>query len=406
MMRESRQSGSRDPSHTAKLAPASAPGHFLEVIDTPAQPTARSHWANIPADAAIFAAATLGTYAAQLFERPITAVLVYLIGIILVGAHSGLKHGLLAALTAAAIYNFVLSDPVLRFGVSTLDELVPLIAFTVAALVTGILAGKLTDRAHAAQVAQVENARLLEQLYEARTRQKTEELKDAIFSSVSHDLRTPITAIEAAADSLSTSGLDLPSEHRQALLRTISEQCRRLNRYTSDLLDVGRIQSGISPDAFTEIDVIEMLGVALARLRAQYPHARIEKDIDSFQAPVRANGAMLEQAIYNVLDNAVVHGGTDARMTIRVASDHRQCRLEVMDEGPGIPSAEHGRVFERFARGSASLGTSGSGLGLFIARGFVEAFAGHIEVTSPLEAGQGTRIAVILPLAVGTGEAS
>src|SRR5690606_16407686 len=120
---------------------------------------------------------------------------------------------------------------------------------------------------------------LLEQLAETRAAQQSEELKSTILSSVSHDLRTPLTAIEAAACSLRSFDQSLSSDKKDKMLETIADQCKKLNRYTSNLLDIGRIQSGISPRHFSDVDVAEILGVVLSRVRHSFPGQAIGKSI-------------------------------------------------------------------------------------------------------------------------------
>lgn len=112
-------------------------------------------------DCGLFFAATAGTHLAQVADRPITAVLVYLVGVILVAVHSGVYAALIAAFAASFVYNFLLSEPVFEFGVTTVDEAVPLIAFNVTALITGTLVGRLRDTANEAARAQSETAFLL-----------------------------------------------------------------------------------------------------------------------------------------------------------------------------------------------------------------------------------------------------
>jgi two-component system sensor histidine kinase KdpD len=459
-------------------------------------------------DAAILVLATLGTYGALVFDRPRTAVLVYLLGVLLVGARSGLYRGVLAALAASFIYNFFLSEPVFRLGAGSLDELVPLLAFNLCAIISGGLAGRLNDRARAAREAEAKNALLLElsdqlqraitatdvvtlarqslglhgvellgidlsnargelgpplaatmppraamddpevrtfdltgsegdlgqvrfgiasaptdrqalpdlqaisnllalavdrcllleQLSEGRAAMRSEELKSALLSSVSHDLRTPLTAIEAAATSLQAFRDTLGPAQQDDMLATIAEQCAKLNRYTANLLDMGRIQAGISPSQLEIVDLAEILGVALGAIRKRFPDQEIAKEVAIPAASVSANAAMLEQMIFNLLENAVLHGGGGKPILVRLTLDAAHCYLEITDSGPGIAAAEQTRVFERFYRGQQRVQREGSGLGLYIARGFVEAFGGTIAVNSPVIDNHGTTLTVCLPL--------
>lgn len=468
-------------------------------------------------DAVILTLATTGTVVALDLDRPRTAVLVYLLGVMFVGAMSGLYRGLLAALIASFIYNFFLSEPVFRLGVSSFDELVPLLAFNVSAIVSGGLAGRLNDQARAARLAESKNALLLqlsdrlqralsppeveaiarvslaehgvenltisfrdegrqpaaqkhanldpaiealpsasspigsgpsqqvynltgsrgelgavsftlrehdtaqakapdlqavanllalaidrcllsEQLSESLAAQKSEELKNALLSSVSHDLRTPLTAIEAAATSLRTFRHTLSPEQEDEMLTTISEQCAKLNRYTANLLDMGRIQAGISSKQLDSVDLIEILGVALSSMRKRFPDQELCKEVSITSVIVHANAAMLEQAIFNLLENAAVHGGAGKPILVRLTVNEVACFLEITDSGPGISATEQSRVFERFYRGRDLIHREGSGLGLHIAKGFVEAFAGTIEIQSPVVGNTGTTVTVCLPI--------
>ncbi|HSG34357.1 MAG TPA: ATP-binding protein, partial [Sphingomonadaceae bacterium] len=239
---------------------------------------------------------------------------------------------------------------------------------------------------------------LLEQLATSQAIQKSEELKTAILSSVSHDLRTPLTAIEAAASSLKSFEATLSARQKADLLATITEQCRKLNRYTANLLDMGRIQSGIPSNLFMQVDVVEILGVVLASLRQAYPEQRFEKHIGLDPAVINANPAMLEQLIYNLAENAVIHGASERPVVIRLTGEGDICILEIMDAGKGIPREEQSLVFSKFYRSGASAQQEGNGLGLHIARGFAEAFGGEISIQSPHADGPGTKMIVRLPV--------
>lgn len=467
-------------------------------------------------DAVIFTAATWGSWAAASYDRPRSSALIYLVGVMVVGARSGLAIGLVAAVAASFIFNFFLSAPTFSFEAGSADELIPLVAFNVSAIITGALAGRLKDSARQARAAEAKNALLLmlsdqlqqairvadvariargtlpfrrvldldiyllkhgvfvsvegdrgpldlvhgllddgsaetshhvaraytlngadgeigvvcyalggpeegeaepdlqgianllglavdrclllEQLAENQALQRSEELKTAILSSVSHDLRTPLTAIEAAATSLRSFEQTLSTAQKAEMLVTISEQCRKLNRYTANLLDMGRIQSGIPANLLIEIDLIDILGVALAAVRQAHPGRELKKRIELDVALVKANPAMLEQLIFNLIDNAIVHGSDEEPVVIRLAGENESCTLEIIDFGPGIAADEQALVFNKFYRARSSINREGNGLGLHIAQGFAEAFGGEISIHSPYRDGIGTRMLLRLPL--------
>lgn len=469
-------------------------------------------------DLVIFSLATGSSYLAQSFDRPVSAALAYLVGVILVGARSGLSHGLIAAIVASIIYNFFLSEPRFRFSAHSAEQYIPLIAFNVSALLTGALAGRLKDSAQQARAAEAKNAYLLklsdrlqqaialpdvariarealpfsqvtgleifvlregayhsvdsaqslnhdtvvdansaeaamglsfklfgaagergvvnftlgmaeddaelpdlqgianilglavdrclllDQLSESQALQKTEELRNAILSSVSHDLRTPLTAIEAAASSLISYKSRLSGEQQEEMLTTIREQCEKLNRYTANLLDMGRIQSGIPDYMLVDIDAVEILGVVLATVRQCFPTHDIEKRIEVDTAIVRANPAMLEQLVFNLVENALVHGTGPHPVEIALRHEGEHCVLEIVDFGPGISKDEQQSVFGRFYRSKTATQRQGHGLGLHIANGFAQAFGGHISIISPHYEGHGTRMIVRLPLSASVSE--
>lgn len=117
--------------------------------------------ASLALDLAIFLAATVGTYYAQLLDRPRTAVLVYVVGVLVIGGRSGLARGIMAGIGASLIYNFFLSEPLFRFGVTEADEVIPLVVFNVTAVLSGAMAGRLKDSVSLARIAEARNAHLL-----------------------------------------------------------------------------------------------------------------------------------------------------------------------------------------------------------------------------------------------------
>lgn len=243
----------------------------------------------------------------------------------------------------------------------------------------------------------LERCLLLQQLSEAELVKRSEEFKTALLSSVSHDMRTPLSAISASASGLASFGKDLPEDTRNDLLGMIQEQCERLNRYTSNLLNLGRLQAGLDARQFTECDAIEVLGSAIAHVRRLASGRRIEKRFASDSALVRAVPAMLEQVYHNVLENALRYSPPDSPVRVIARISGSSLVVSIEDSGDGIPQADRLHVFERFYRSNAAQAQEGSGLGLSIARGFTEAFGGSIEARQP-DSGIGTAIRIALPL--------
>ena len=181
------------------------------------------------------------------------------------------------------------------------------------------------------------------------------------------------------------------------LLRLIRAQCERLDRYTTNLLNLGRIQAGVDPSHFTRCDALEVLGAALSNLRAEAGDRAFRKDYgDAAGTQVRADPVMLEQVFFNILDNAVRYSPDGSPILIRARRTADSLDISIADCGEGIDPADAGRVFERFSR--ASTGKAGNGLGLPIARGFTEAFGGTIAVLRGEPPFAGAEIRISLPI--------
>jgi two-component system sensor histidine kinase KdpD len=246
----------------------------------------------------------------------------------------------------------------------------------------------------------VERATFSEVIAENRAAVRTEELKTALLSSVSHDFRTPLTAISASASSLIDYRDQLDNETSVRLLRGIVEECERLNRYTANLLEMSRLEAGQAPGQLQTLGVSEMLSTVVQRMRARAEEYQISRVLTGADLLVNADAALFELVLVNVLDNAILYSEPGTRILIESEQEEDHCRITIADEGQGIPSDELDRVFDRFYRVSRSEPSPrGSGLGLAIARGFVEALGGSIQAETPGIGDKGTRIVIRLPLA-------
>ncbi|HZU61380.1 MAG TPA: ATP-binding protein [Solirubrobacteraceae bacterium] len=223
---------------------------------------------------------------------------------------------------------------------------------------------------------------------------RSDELKTALLRSVSHDLRTPITAVVTAGHALQTRSLT--EEDRHELTAAVVDEGERLSALIDKLLDLSRLAAGRADSQPDWISVEEALLSAREALPAQ---ATVRLWVDSDVPPVRADAVQLRQAFVNLLENAWRYSdGLPVSVRVRRGADHVIVRI--VDQGPGITSAEQERIFEPFYRGrqGAARRWTGSGLGLAIARGFVEANGGTISVDSL--PGQGTSFVVELPVTV------
>ena len=228
------------------------------------------------------------------------------------------------------------------------------------------------------------------QAIETKTLRRSNVVKTTLLRSVSHDLRSPITAIKAASEGLAAGGLSEPA--KRELISVVSSESARLDRLVANLLDLSRLQSGAAAPRSDWVAVDEIVRAALATVAE--PASGFQVSIDSETPLIRADAAQLERAIANIADNAARHSGDDP-VSVRVHSRGPRVLVSVSDRGPGIPREELRRIFEPFHRLSDGTG-GGSGLGLAITRGFIEANGGRVCAES--SPGEGTTFTVELPV--------
>jgi two-component system sensor histidine kinase KdpD len=203
-----------------------------------------------------------------------------------------------------------------------------------------------------------------------------------LFSSVTHDLRTPLASIKAAVTSLLDQDALHDDRQRRELLETVLEESDRLNRLVGNLMDLARVRSGGLEPAVESIAVEDVVDSVLHRIRATLAPYRIRTVIRSDLPDVSADPVQLDQALTNLLENAARFSPPGGEIVVTVARWHDAVRVGVADQGPGIPLEDRERVFEAFYRRDAGPGRGGSGLGLAIVRAIAVAHGGSATVES------------------------
>jgi two-component system, OmpR family, sensor histidine kinase KdpD len=224
--------------------------------------------------------------------------------------------------------------------------------------------------------------RLAEEARKAQVTAESEKSRNALLSTVSHDLRTPLAAISGASSSLLLDGSRQSETVRRELAETIHAESERLGRLVANLLEMTKLQSGTVALKREPCPIDEFVGSALGRLDAILGGRKIETRIDSELPLAEVDALLLEQVFINVIENA--HKYSDAKSAINISArlDGAHIRVEVADRGPGVPENERTDIFERFTRGTNARNQRGSGLGLAIAKAVIEAHGGRIGVTS------------------------
>jgi two-component system, OmpR family, sensor histidine kinase KdpD len=244
----------------------------------------------------------------------------------------------------------------------------------------------------------VERVRLVQEMQQARLQSETEKLRNAMLSSISHDLKTPLASIIGSASSLLGYGQGYDERARRDLLATIQEEAERLDRFVSNLLDITRIESGRLEPKREWAEIGDVIGTALARLQNVLNRYRVDVEIEPDLPLLRLDFVLVEQVFINVLENAAKYSPPGSTITVKARREQEQVAIEIDDEGVGIPAGDLERVFDKFYRvRHADRQIAGTGLGLSIARGFVEAHGGTISAGRP-RGGTGTRITVTFPV--------
>ncbi len=244
----------------------------------------------------------------------------------------------------------------------------------------------------------LDRTRLVGDVEAARVQGETERLRTALLSSVSHDLRTPLASIIGAAESLSVYGEQLSDHDRKQLLGSVLDEGRRLDRYVQNLLDMTRLGHGSLKLDRDWCALDEIVGAAVSRLRRAFPSVPVQVDLQA-TPPVNVHPALIEQALFNILENAAKFSPSGRAVRVRAQMRGHTVEIAISDQGPGIPDADRARIFDMFysvARGDR--GAQGTGLGLTICQGMIGAHGGSVAA-EPGDGGVGTTIRVILPIA-------
>ena len=235
--------------------------------------------------------------------------------------------------------------------------------------------------------AALDRARLDARARNAQLDAETNQLRAAMFSSVTHDLRTPLASIKAGVTSLLDTAVRHDPAQERELLTTILEETDRLNRLVGNLLDLARIRAGALTPTRQQSAMDEIVEIVLARMRSRLAGHVVTADLPASLPDVWVDPVQLDQVLTNLLENAGRHAPEGSEIQVSVLWMHGAVQVRVADEGPGIPLDERDRVFEAFYRGSSIPDTSGSGLGLAIAKAVVVAHGGRIWIEEAPQGG-------------------
>jgi two-component system sensor histidine kinase KdpD len=347
-----------------------------------------------------------------------TVSLALLLNVLFIATRWGSLPALAASIVAMLCFNFFFLPPFGTFTIAATDNWIALLAFLATAVTAGQLSARAKRRAEEAEAGRREIERLYAELRDAFQRashaealRQSEKLKSALLDAVTHDLRTPLTSIKASITTLldevrgrvdSEPPVKLDAESRVEMMEVIDEESDRLNRFISGLIELARIEAGELQLRRSWGAVDEIISAALLRAQSITRNHRVELEVEKELPGVRVDERAVSEVVYTLIENAAKYSpkGSTIRITARRAGDEL-IEMGVEDEGPGIPIDLRDRVFDKFFRATRdgdvrSRQPTGTGMGLAIAKGLVEAHEGNIWIESGRN-GKGTRVLFTLP---------
>jgi K+-sensing histidine kinase KdpD len=358
------------------------------------------------------------TISLKLFDGNInatTVALALLVVVLFVATAFGSGPAVVASLVGGVCFNYFFLPPVGTLNIADPHNWIALLAFLITAITAGQLSARAKRRAEEAYAAQQEVERLYHELQDsferssqAKALKQSERLKSALLDAVTHDLRTPLTSIKASVTTLldgersrerGAAEGQLGNEGRREMLEVIDEEADRLDRFIEGLMELARIEAGEMHLRRKWSSLNEIIVAAMKRAEPRTRAHRVELWLDEELPAVRVDERAMSEVVYVLVENAAKY--SPPASVIRVLAkggEESSVQLVVEDQGPGIPVELRERVFDKFFRAmrDGDKSKSGTGMGLAIAKGIVEAHGGHISIEDSGDS-NGIRVVVLLP---------
>ncbi|MBK7601528.1 MAG: DUF4118 domain-containing protein [Acidobacteria bacterium] len=338
-----------------------------------------------------------------------TASLLLLLAVQFVARQYGSLPALVASLAGVLFFNYFFLPPIYTLTIADPENWIALGAFLITAMTVGELSARARRRADEAEARKAEIERLYLELQEAFKKasyaealKQSEKLKSALLDAVTHDIRTPLTAIKASVTTLldEEGSARLDAGDKREMLEVIDEESDRLTHFVNGMIDMARIEAGEMRLRRLWEPIDEIICSALERAENLTRHHHLKVEIDKELPVIKVDPRAIGEVIYTLLDNAAKYSpaGTEIRLTARRGVED-QVLIAVSDQGPGLPVEFRERVFDKFYRieDTGRRQPSGTGLGLSIAKGLIEAHAGRIRLEDG-DAGRGLRVVFTLPV--------
>jgi len=324
--------------------------------------------------ALVFLATLFGELVKARFE-PTNIIMFYLLIVVFSAIRWGIGPAIATSIISVLAFDFFLVPPYLTFSVADVQYLFTFVAFLVVGVVISTFASKVRE-----QIIQ----------------RQTEKLHSALLSSISHDLKTPLVSITGALSALLDRRTKLDDQHKIDLLKTAREESDRLNRIVNNLLDMTKMEADVLRICKRPCDLRDLIGACLEQLKDKIGSRDVKIAIPKDFPEIAVDFPIMLKAFLNIVDNGLKYSPEGSPIEIKAARLQHKAKFEIRDYGRGIPKEDLRRIFEKFYRVEKSQDVSGTGLGLCISRGIVEAHGGQITVESA--PGKGSTFIIELPL--------
>jgi K+-sensing histidine kinase KdpD len=330
----------------------------------------------------VVAAVTGAIFGLRTFAPVLSLGVLYVFAVLPVAIGWGLSYAVPVSIASMLAFNFFFLPPVHTLALRDSENWFALAVYLATGVVVSELAARARRRAVEAEEREREAAELAEKTVEAEALRRSDAAKTALLRAVSHDLRSPLTAIKAATEGLESTAFRLGSSERAELLAAIRLEAERLDRLVANLLDLSRLEVGAvnaSPELWS---LDELVGRALDALALD--STRVTVSLPDQMPVVEVDAGQIERALVNLLENALKFSSPESRVSVSVDVEGGEVVVAIGDQGVGLPPEELVTIFEPFQRGSGSSGRPDAGLGLAIVRGFAQANGGRVWAESDM----------------------
>jgi len=322
----------------------------------------------------VFIMTLFGEFVKRKLE-PTNIVMFYLLAVVIAAIWWGQGPAIVTSILSVLAFDFFLVPPYLTLGVAHLQYIFTFIAFLIVGVVVSTLASKTRE-----QVIQ----------------RQTEKLQTALLNSISHDLRTPLASITGSLTALLDNDSGLDDTTRRELLENAFEESVCLNRLVGNLLDMTRMEAGALKISRKPCELRDVLGASLEQLKEKIGSRNIRIDIPRDFPEVPMDFSFMMKVFFNLIDNALKYSSADKPIDIKATLFKDKVKIEIKDQGFGIPKGDFKRIFDKFYRVERPQQITGTGLGLSICKGIIEAHGGEITAQNNPDRGVTFIITILL----------